>query len=602
METLQTESMTDAKQLLKEYYGYEQFRPLQQEIIQDICNGIDQLVLIPTGGGKSLCYQIPALLRQGVGIIVSPLISLMEDQVASLRNNGINCAYYNSTLDSEQSRRVLSDLHNHELDLLYIAPERLLSEAFLARLEEIEVALFAIDEAHCVSQWGHDFRPEYAKLGQLRQRFPSIPMIALTATADEQTRQDIIKQLRYKPRVRIASFDRPNIRYSILTKKKPLAQLETFLSQHLEQSGIIYCATRKRVERLTEELKSLGINAMAYHAGLPYEMRRNVQFAFQHDKCDIVVATIAFGMGIDKPNVRFVIHYDLPKSIENYYQETGRAGRDGLNAEALMLYNLSDSGKVRALIENQENELQKHIELGKLNQMIALAEALTCRRKVLLNYFDEALEECCGNCDNCINPPQIIDATQNAQKALSCIYRLSQNYGIGHVVDVLRGSKAEKVLRAGHDKLTTYGIGKDLSSDNWKSIIQQLMHLGFIKQDITQFNVLRLTQKAIPLLKGEQSLELAMPKTKMHQNKKAKIKPDLPHDDDLFEVLRGLRRSIADEEGKPPFMIFSDASLIEMAALKPIDEVAMLEINGVGRYKLEHYGAEFIQAIKEFQE
>jgi ATP-dependent DNA helicase RecQ len=587
--------------LLKDYFGFDQFRPLQSEIIDDLVKGIDQFILMPTGGGKSICYQIPALIRKGVAIIVSPLISLMEDQVTSLQSIGINCAYYNSSLSSEQSRHVLSQLHSEKLDLLYIAPERLLSDAFMMRLEQIDIALFAIDEAHCISQWGHEFRPEYARLGQLKQRFPSIPIIATTATADEQTRKDIIKQLAFDPTVRIASFDRPNIQYSIIAKNKPIQQLQTFLSQHKNQAGIIYCATRKKVEYLTEQLKTLGYKVQAYHAGLPYELRRKAQFDFQHDFIDIVVATIAFGMGVDKSNVRYVVHYDLPKSIESYYQETGRAGRDGLSALVLTLFDLGDSIKLKALIETQTNQTQKQIAQTKLNSMIALAQALTCRRRILLNYFNESMAENCDNCDNCTNPPQTIDATQNAQKALSCIYRLNQNYGMGHVIDVLRGSQSEKVLRAGHDKLSTYNIGKDLSLAQWKTIIWQLIHLGFCKQDIENFGILRLTEKAIPLLKGTEKIQLLVPCNTIHKDKKSGTKKSLSHDRELFELLRNLRRQIANDENKPPFMIFSDATLVEMAAKIPLDEAQLLEITGVGKFKLDSYGHEFLQVIIDYR-
>lgn len=595
---------TQAHGVLQEYYGFEQFRPLQAEIIQQLIQGRDQLVLMPTGGGKSLCYQIPAMVRTGVGIVISPLIALMEDQVTALQAMGIRAAYYNSALSNEQARAVLSQMHQHQLDLLYIAPERLVTERFLQRLEEIDIALFAIDEAHCVSQWGHDFRPEYRALGQLKSHFPKVPMIALTATADEQTRQDIIKQLNYQPLESIASFDRPNLRYYVSAKNKPLQQIQSFLNQHKQQTGIIYCTTRRRVEMLCEQLKALGYRAKAYHAGMEYEQRRQAQFAFQYDEIDIIVATIAFGMGIDKPNVRFVIHYDLPKSIESYYQETGRAGRDGLTADALLLYQITDAVKIKVLIEQQSNEQQKFIETSKLNSMIALAEAQSCRRQILLRYFNEELEQACGKCDICMNPPEIIDATLDTQKVLSCIYRLGQNYGLNYVVDVLRGSRAEKILRNQHHLLSTYGLGQEQANEYWKNIIQQLIHLGLIIQDINHYNVLRLTEKAIPVLKKQQAVHLAQARTHIHRTQKSgnKINASQEYDIHLFEALRTLRKQLADEEGKPPFMIFSDASLIEMAAVKPRDEIALLSISGVGKYKLEKYGGDFIEAILKYLE
>lgn len=593
-------TFTTAEEVLQKVYGYSQFRSQQKVIIDSVLSGQDNFVLMPTGGGKSLCYQIPALLREGVGIVISPLISLMEDQVKALQSNGVAAAYYNSTLDSHNARKVLAQLHQQTLDLLYIAPERLLTPTFLERLNNIKIALFAIDEAHCVSQWGHDFRPEYIQLGQLRQLFPTVPLIALTATADQQTRDDIRLRLGLqKAQFHVASFDRPNIRYTIVEKHKPQAQLIQFVRQHPDEAGIVYCLSRNRVEEIAHYLQSEGIAARAYHAGLPTQERQQTQAMFQRDDIQVVVATIAFGMGIDKPNVRFVVHYELPKHIESYYQETGRAGRDGLPAEAFLLYGAGDIPQLRSLIERNENETQRRIELHKLNAMAAFAEAQTCRRRVLLNYFNEQLEQDCGNCDICLNPPQTYDATEDCRKVLSCIYRLRQNYGIGHVIDVLRGADKQRIKALGHHHLSTYGIGKHLSQEACASIIRQLLHRGYLVQDIANYSVLRLTELARPLLGGEITLMLAQPRTKAVIAKKIKHKTsaELKYDTLLFEQLRQLRKTLATEAGVPPFVIFSDASLVEMAARKPQTEAEFLMINGVGQRKLTQYGKAFLRVI-----
>ncbi len=606
MDVLAQENPTKihALKILKDYYGFDAFRLQQEDIVSDLLQGEDLLVLMPTGGGKSICYQIPAILRQGVGIVVSPLIALMEDQVASLKLQGIKAAYYNSSLNSTDARRVLSALHNNELDLLYIAPERLVSETFLQRLLECPVALFAIDEAHCISQWGHDFRPEYASLSILKAHFPEIPIIALTATADHQTQLDIIRKLNYKPKQYIASFNRPNIHYQVLFKNNPLKQLNQFLQTQHQQSGIIYCGTRNGVERLAEKLQEQGYRARAYHAGLSHHERREVQTLFRYDNIDIVVATIAFGMGIDKPNVRFVIHYDLPKTIESYYQETGRAGRDGLPSKALLLYDPGDSGRLRGLIETLSGEAQKRIEHQKLTHMLAFAEATHCRRQILLRYFNETYETSCGFCDICEHPPEITDATIDAQKFLSCIYRLRQNFGLIHVIDVLRGSLSEKVSLQGHHQLTTFGIGKDKSAAFWKQLAWQLIHRDYCFQDPEHFNVLRLSPKAIPILRGEEKIALALPPVEFSKNKpkkrKARDKETIDNSTSpLFEALRTLRRSLAHEENKPPFMIFSDATLHEMARLKPQTLEDLLSVSGVGQHKLTHYGQQFLEVLNE---
>ena len=586
---------------LQRVFGYPGFRPHQQQIIEELIQGEDAFVLMPTGGGKSLCYQIPALHRPGVGIVVSPLISLMKDQVDGLQANGVAAAFYNSSLGSDAAREVLARLHNHELDLLYISPERLVSGGFLERLADIDIALFAIDEAHCVSQWGHDFRPEYAALGQLRERFADIPIIALTATADAQTRDDIVRVLNLHHATRhVTGFDRPNIRYTVLEKHKPFEQLQAFLQKRRGEAGIVYALSRRKVEEVADKLQMNGIRAAAYHAGFPAGQRDQVQERFLKDELQVVVATVAFGMGIDKPNVRFVVHYDLPKHIEGYYQETGRAGRDGLPSEALLLYGAQDVVTARRLIDNNQNPEQQRIEVHKLNAMVALAEAVTCRRRVLLGYFGEQLEQDCGNCDVCLDPPERFDATVDAQKALSCVYRVGQRFGIKHVIDVLRGADTERIRSLGHDRLSTYGIGSDKSEPEWLSIFRQLIHLGYLLQDIANYSVLKLTPAARPLLRGEIPLQLARPRLKETAKKTKRPKAAIAlaaNEEPLFDELRQLRKSLADAEGKPPYIVFGDATLVQMAREKPQTEQDLLNISGVGQAKLEKYGSDFLDAI-----
>jgi len=591
---------TSPQETLQRIFGYNHFRPHQERIVQEVIDGHDAFVLMPTGGGKSLCYQLPALHREGTAIVVSPLISLMKDQVDALRASGVAAACYNSSLSAEEARTTLSELHSGELELLYVAPERLMSGPFLARLEHLEISLFAIDEAHCVSTWGHDFRPEYVQLGRLREHFPHVPIIALTATADPQTRNDIATRLGLQnASFHAAGFDRPNIRYLVIDKAKPFNQLCIFLDGHIDESGIVYCLSRKRTEEVAARLVEKGVPAAPYHAGLDTNERQRVQEAFLRDDLQIVVATVAFGMGIDKPNVRFVVHYDLPKNIESYYQETGRAGRDGLPAEALLLFGYGDIALVRGLIEKSSNEQQKRIELHKLNAMAGYAEPLTCRRRALLGYFGETLSEDCGNCDICLNPPERYDATEDAQKALSCVYRVGQRFGMGHVIDVLRGADTQRIRELGHERLSTYGIGSEKSNEAWGALIRQLVHLGHLYQDVASYSVLRLTETARPLLRGEQRLELARPRIKPKTMKKRTRKQigGLDYDEQLFQSLRTLRKQLADAEGVPPYVVFGDATLAEMAAVVPMDKEALLMINGVGQRKLERYGEAFLNVL-----
>jgi len=595
-------SMNTIHDTLNQVFGLHQFRPFQQEIIEQVLGGGDAFVLMPTGGGKSLCYQLPALHRAGLGIVVSPLISLMKDQVDALQANGVRAAMYNSNLDAEEVRSVLSRLHNGELDLLYVAPERMMRTDFINSLEQIPLALIAIDEAHCVSQWGHDFRPEYAALGELRQHFPEVPFIALTATADPQTRSDIVNVLGLQQaRMFTTSFDRPNIRYTVLEKHRPQSQLARFLSGQEGNSGIVYALSRKRVEEIAGFLNDRGHSAAAYHAGLSAQTRRDVQERFICDDVSIVVATVAFGMGIDKPNVRFVFHYDLPRHMEGYYQETGRAGRDGLPAEALLLFGAQDVATARYQLEQGGNDNQRRIDSHKLNSMVGFAESLTCRRRVLLGYLGEQMETDCGNCDICLDPPEQYDATEAARKVLSCVYRVGQSFGVKHVVDVLRGADTERVRKFDHERLSTYGIGAEHSAAEWMSIVRQLIHRGYLVQDIAAFSVLKLTPRALSLLRAEETLELARPRVQEKlKKKKRKSGPveDLSEDDlRLFETLREIRKQLAAEQGVPPYVIFGDVALVEMSRERPSNEDEFLEINGVGQVKLERHGAVFLEAI-----
>ena len=613
--------------ILQQVFGYGAFRGPQQAIIEHVVGGGDALVLMPTGGGKSLCYQIPALARQqaghGVTVVISPLIALMHDQVGALHEAGVSAAFLNSTLSGEEAQQIERRLLRGDMTLLYAAPERVTTTRFLAQMDSLQerglLSLFAIDEAHCVSQWGHDFRPEYVQLGRLRGLFPGVPVIACTATADPQTRDDVRARLSLSDApCYVTGFDRPNIRYTVVEKREPLHQLKVFLDGRPGEAGIVYCLSRKRTEEVAGKLAAAGLPAAAYHAGLPAGERRRVQDAFARDDLLVVVATVAFGMGIDKSNVRFVVHFDLPKSIESYYQETGRSGRDGMPAEALLLFGLGDAAVVHSLIEGggrggangepgyERDPEQVRVELHKLSSMVGYADGLTCRREALLGYFGEPYPAPCGNCDTCLEPPETYDATEHAQMALSCVYRLRQSFGIAHVIDVLRGSENEKILRFGHDRLSTYGIGANVSRDHWQSLIRQLIHRGYLTQDIARFSVLKLTAKAQPLLHGEEALVLAKPRTRVATKKQRKAADrsaraaglaGLEVDEALFERLRALRKRLADAQRVPAYVVFSDATLAEMAARKPATEADLLEVGGVGQTKLERYGDAFLEVI-----
>ena len=586
--------------VLKQVFGYKDFRDGQEAIIAAALDGQDSLVLLPTGGGKSLCYQVPALILDGVTVVISPLISLMQDQVAQLRALGVQAAYINNSLPFEEQQTVYQQLHYGQIKLLYVAPEKVLQHEFLERLSHLKLALFAIDEAHCVSHWGHDFRPHYCRLNELKQRFMHVPMMALTATADKATRYDIIEQLQLNhPFVHTGSFDRPNIRYTIEEKFKPMVQLLRYLKEQQNQSGIIYCTSRKRVDDVAEKLADAGFNAAAYHAGMSNEQRQFVQTGFARDDIQIVVATVAFGMGINKPNVRFVVHYDIPKSIEAYYQETGRAGRDGLAAEAIMYFDPADIGRVRRFFEDIEDEQRRRVEEQRFNAMASFAEAQTCRRQILLNYFSEYKRETCGNCDICLNPPTSFDGTLVAQQALSCVYRAEQRFGIGYIVELLRGANTSRIRDNNHHQLSTYGIGKEHSVEFWLSILRQLIHQGLLSQDITQGSSLRLTEAARAVLKSEYALQLAEPRLQakhVYQDKLAQFN----YDKKLFAKLRALRKELADADDVPPYVVFNDKTLAEMAQLMPTNDSEFLKVSGVGFTKLNKYGAPFLNAIRDY--
>ncbi|GAB1438024.1 ATP-dependent DNA helicase RecQ [Providencia sp.] len=593
-----------AENVLNSTFGYQSFRPGQEAVIGAILDNRDCLVLMPTGGGKSLCYQVPALVKDGITLVVSPLISLMKDQVDQLRLHGVGAACLNSSQTPQEQRQIMESCSNGEIKLLYVAPERLLTDYFLSQLASWNISLLAVDEAHCISQWGHDFRPEYRALGQLRQSLPDVPVMALTATADETTRADIIRLLElHDPLIHVSSFDRPNIRYTLVEKYKPLDQLWFFIKGQKGKAGIVYCNSRNKVEETAERLQKRGLSVAPYHAGLEASQREWVQDAFLKDNLQVVVATVAFGMGINKSNVRFVAHFDIPRNIEAYYQETGRAGRDGVEAEAILFYDPADMAWLRRCLEEKPAGMQQDIERHKLNAISAFAEAQTCRRLVLLNYFGENRQQPCGNCDICLDPPKQYDGLIDAQKALSCIYRVGQRFGIGYIVEVLRGANNQRIRDLGHDKLPVYGIGKEQTNEHWVSVLRQLIHLGMITQNITHFSALQLTEAARPILRGEAALQLAVPRVLVakSRNQQNKIYHG-NYDKKLFAKLRKLRKSIADEENIPPFVVFNDATLIEMAEHTPTSSVELLLINGVGERKLERFGEAFMTLIRDHLE
>jgi len=595
-------------EVLNRVFGYASFRGAQQQIVEHVIAGGDALVLMPTGGGKSLCYQIPALLRRGTAVVVSPLIALMQDQVDALRQLGVRAAFLNSSLPREDQHRVERGLLDGQLDLLYIAPERLLTERCLALLDQVPIALFAIDEAHCVSQWGHDFRPEYIQLNRLHERWPEVPRVALTATADAPTRAEIVTRLRLGGAAQfVSSFDRPNVRYRIVEKREPRRQLLTFLQdEHPDDAGIVYCLSRRKTEETAAFLRDQGFNALPYHAGMSAEARRAHQADFLRKEGMIVCATIAFGMGIDKPDVRFVAHLDLPKSIEAYYQETGRAGRDGLPANAWLTYGLSDVVALRRLIERSEAEDRfKQIELHKLNALIGLCETTECRRRVMLRYFGEALELPCGNCDTCLSPVETWDGTLAAQKAMSCIYRTGQRFGAGYLTEVLLGKDHERIRRFGHDRVSTFGIGKELSADQWKSVYRQLVAAGLAAVDIEGHGGLRLTEHSRGVLRGEKAIHLRRDPERRQRRRgeraTAVATPTDPEAQALWERLRRRRRELAAEQDIAPYMVFGDVTLREMVAYRPQHADALGRLTGIGAVKLERFGAAFLQVLTEHE-
>lgn len=597
--------MSKALNILKEVFGYPAFRGQQAEVIAHLADGGDCLVMMPTGGGKSLCYQIPALLRDGVAVVVSPLIALMQNQVAALHEIGVRAAVLNSSLSSQEAAVVERKLLASEYDLLYVAPERLLTSRFLNLITRIPIALFAIDEAHCVSQWGHDFRPEYSQLSVLHERFPKVPRIALTATADMDTRKEIIERLGLDvARVFVSSFDRPNIRYQVIDKTNSRVQLLAFIqAEHRGDAGIVYCLSRKKVEETTAWLIEKGIRAVAYHAGMSMQARSLNQERFLREEGIIMVATIAFGMGIDKPDVRFVAHLDLPRSIEGYYQETGRAGRDGQAANAWMVYGLGDVIQQRRMIEESEAEFRfKQVATKKLEAMLSLCETTTCRRSHLLSYFGEVSDvTACGNCDVCLNPPQVWDATVEVQKALSCVYRTGQNFGAGHLIDVLRGNLTVRVKEWSHDKVSTFGIGKDLQERTWRAVFRQMVALGLLTTDSEGHGSLNLTAASRVVLKGQQTVYLRL-QAKLNRLSEKRQDDDLAMMDSteryLWEQLRTWRAKTAKEYGVPAYVIFHDTTLRELVRLCPQTEDELRLVTGIGMRKLDKYGNHLIEILR----
>ena len=594
--------MNNAQDILQSVFGFQSFRPPQDQIIDSVIAGDDAMVIMPTGGGKSLCYQIPSLVREGCGVVVSPLIALMQDQVSALKLLGVRAAFLNSTLDPSETAEIESDLRSGTLDLLYIAPERLNQNRTIALLQSATISLFAIDEAHCVSQWGHDFRADYLQLSMLAELFPEVPRIALTATADERTRGEIINRLGLEHGGHfIAGFDRPNIRYRIALKHNAKTQLLKFLKEeHPRDAGIVYCLSRKKTEEIAHWLTLQGFNALPYHAGLPTQTRAKNQARFLREEGVIVVATIAFGMGIDKPDVRFVAHLDLPKTVESYYQETGRAGRDGMPADAWMVYGLQDVIKLRQMMSTSEgSEEHKRAEQHRLNAMLGFCEITSCRRQALLAYFDDHMPNPCGNCDTCLEPADTWDGTESARMALSTAYLTGQRFGVNHLIDVLRGSEGDKIFQFEHHTISVYGIGKALSNDQWRSVFRQLVARGLLSVDLERFGALRLEERCRPLLRGEETIELR--RDLKQKTTKRQTRSPLPNDIDitLWEALRDCRRGFAEEQNVPPYVIFHDSTLQEMCVSLPSSLERLAEISGVGERKLEKYGPAFVGVINQ---
>jgi len=595
---------------LEKYFGYDAFRDHQQEIIETVLGGYDAFVLMPTGSGKSICYQVPAIVASGVGIVISPLIALMEDQVKGLQANGVRAAYLNSTLSPREAARVQQRVAQGAVDLLYVAPERLLTRDFQQFLGRVEIALFAIDEAHCVSQWGHDFRPEYLRINEVTLRFARVPRLALTATADEITRRDILERLALKDaRVFVSSFDRPNIRYRLQAKQRDKHQLRRFIeSEHPRDPGIVYVRTRKRAEAVADFLDQAGIPALAYHAGLPSDVRLANQKRFQQNETRVIVATIAFGMGIDKPDVRFVAHLDLPSSMEAYYQETGRAGRDGKPADAWMIYSLADGIALRRLFEQSEgSDAFKRVLRKKLEALLGFCESIACRRQLLLGYFGEAYPGPCGNCDNCLDPPGTWDGTIAAQKALSCVYRTGQRFGAGHLINVLTGRATEAVRRWKHDRIKTFGVGRDLSKTAWESVYRQLLFRGYLSEISDGHGGFRLSQEGMTFLKNRDTIEFRSDPAGQEKGRAVtarrsrQIQDDPLADADLLAALKRYRTKVASENGVPPYVIFHDRTLIEISALKPRTLAELDGIHGIGEAKRSRYGKDIVAIVLEPQ-